>query len=92
MDLLEQEDIEYFPLLVQAKHTELGRVLFHIFQRTHDRLDRQAKEQMQINDADMRKDFRWRLGAVEILYDILQIPDEALAQSNELNKIRRMST
>lgn len=92
MDLLEQEDIEYFPLLVQAKHTELGRVLFNIFQRTHDRLDRQAKEQMQINDADMRKDFRWRLGAVEILYDILQIPDEALAQSNELNKIRRMST
>jgi hypothetical protein len=89
MDLLDEEDIQRFPELIQAKKTDAGRALLEVVERNHSKHDREMKRAPQINDLDFTKDFRYRLGFVEALYYVSQIPEEALQASLELEKQRK---
>lgn len=73
----EREDLYVLPILVQAKHVELGKGLWRIIERSHARADRQLKEVPQVNDHDMRQDFRYKLGYIEALHDIMRLPEQA---------------
>ena len=61
----------------QAKFTEVGGMILGIVEKAHERTDREFKKKPQLSDEDIRKDFRYRLGYIEALYDISNLPEEA---------------
>lgn len=74
---IEEEDRSFLGQLVQLKFTDWGKALFRIIKRNHDQEDRWFKENPQVNDVDIRRDWRYRLGRIEALNDILMLPDNA---------------
>lgn len=77
MGILKPEDIPYLSQIAQVKFMEWGKVLFNIVQRAHDKTDRQLKESPRVCDEDIRRDWRYKLGYVEALHDILELPNQA---------------
>ena len=76
MKLLEKEDIPHLSMLSQVQYTEWGRALFYIIKRAHDKADRSFKDDPRIDD-EIRRDVRYKLGYVEALHDVLDLPNEA---------------
>jgi len=75
--LIEKEDYPQLPSLQQARHVELGRTVFRIAERTHEKKDRVLKDHPQVNNEDIRRDFRYLLGYIEALHDIMTLPEQA---------------
>ena len=77
----DSEDRPILPQLAQLKFTDWGKALFNIVRKNHDREDRAFKEAPQENNEDVRRDWRYRLGRIEALHDVLQLPDDANVNS-----------
>lgn len=77
MKLLEKEDIPHLSMLSQVKFTEWGRVLFYIIKRAHDKADRSFKNDPR-TDSEIKEDFRYKLGYIEALHDVMNLQDEAI--------------
>jgi len=71
------QDSHDLPTVAEFRRTEYGRVFLGIVQRSHDAKDRALKLRPQVNDEDIRKDWRYQMGYIEALHDILEMPAEA---------------
>lgn len=66
--------LEDLHILRQAPQTDFGRVLFSLIKALYDRADQNVKRDPRVSDV-VREDFRYRMGIVEGLNQVLEIPE-----------------
>jgi hypothetical protein len=70
--------------VAEARTLRGARILLDIVGKVRDELRKEAEDHPQLNDNDLRKDMRYRLGQVEALNRVLRLPDEAAEYLNSL--------